>query len=378
MNKILIFATGYLPGKNYGGPVTSISNFVNLCGDELDIYIVTTNHDFKDTKVYDDIKPGWNKVGNAKVLYLSDAHFTYKRLKNLVGEIRPNLIYQNSFFNPKLSIPLLFLAKFNKEKLFVAPRGELLPNALEQKFIKKSLFITFIKMLNLIKNVSFQATTNEERDKIIEVLGIDSDRVITLGNLPSLPRYQENKQKKEAGKLRLVFIARIHPIKNLHFAIECLKGIKGNVSFNIYGSKEIQDYWGQCLQSISELQQNIIVNYCGIAARDEVHHIFSSHDAMLLPTLTENYGHSIVEAMLSNCPVVISNNTPWTDINSFGAGWAISLEKPNEYKKVLQELVNMPNDEYQELLVKNKKYIQNKLKIEELKNQYINTFTQIL
>lgn len=377
MKKILIFTQGYLPGKNYGGPVISISNFVNLCGNELDIYIVTKNHDFKETTVYSNIKASWNQVGKAKVLYLNNSEFNYKNIKRIIDEVNADLIYQNSLFFARFSIPLFFITKLTRKKLLVAPRGELLPNALEQKYYKKRLFINFIKSFKLTKNVYFQATTEEERKKIIDILEVNPERVLSLGNIPSLPSKLKSKQKKVKGKLNLVYIARIHPTKNLYFALKCLKNLRGEVTFSIYGSKEIQSYWEKCQEFISELPANITVKYCGIAERQDVHQIYSDHDAMLLPTLTENYGHSIVEAILSNCPVIISNNTPWNDINDAEAGWAISLDDENKYKEILQKLVYMEDDEYQHLIINNNSYINNKLKLEELRNQYISGLAQL-
>ncbi|MBR4731246.1 MAG: hypothetical protein IK081_00600, partial [Lachnospiraceae bacterium] len=72
MKKIMIFIGGYLPGKKYGGPVTSISNFADYLGDEYEIRIVCNNHDLKETAPYKNISEGWNQVGKANVLYLED------------------------------------------------------------------------------------------------------------------------------------------------------------------------------------------------------------------------------------------------------------------------------------------------------------------
>ena len=51
-----------------------------------------------------------------------------------------------------------------------------------------------------------------------------------------------------------------------------------------------------------------------------VHYHFS-----LLQTQHENFGHSIVESLVSGCPVIISDQTPWRNLKSVKAGWDISL-----------------------------------------------------
>lgn len=378
MKKIMVFYSGYLPGKNFGGPVVSISNFVNVCGDEFDIYIVTGNHDLKETVPYSGIKNGWNQVGKAKVMYLADSDITYNTIKRIVDEIDPDLIYQNGLFVANFAIPAFRLAKSEKRKVLVSSRGELFGNALKQKAYKKIPFLLFVRSFFINENTLFHATTEEEEDRLRKILGLKKDKIFKLENLPSLPNDIIVKKQKQKGRLMLIYIARIHPIKNLYFALNCLKDIAGEITFNIYGPIEIPEYWEKCKTIIEELPKNIHVNYCGIAEREEVHRIYSAHDVMILPTLTENYGHSIVEAMLSNCPVIISDNTPWTDVNKNSAGWAIALSQPKEYVSVIQRLVEMDDRVYDKLLKNNAQYIENRLKVKELKMQYIEVLNNII
>ena len=69
---IAIFLGGYLPAKKYGGPVTSISNLVENMGDEWDFYIISNDHEFNENRRLPGIQEGWNHVGKAKVLYISE------------------------------------------------------------------------------------------------------------------------------------------------------------------------------------------------------------------------------------------------------------------------------------------------------------------
>lgn len=65
MKTIVIFIGGYLPGKKYGGPVTSLENFTNQLHDNYDIRIICSDHDFKENDRYKGITDGWNQVGFA-------------------------------------------------------------------------------------------------------------------------------------------------------------------------------------------------------------------------------------------------------------------------------------------------------------------------
>jgi glycosyltransferase involved in cell wall biosynthesis len=45
--------------------------------------------------------------------------------------------------------------------------------------------------------------------------------------------------------------------------------------------------------------------------------ILHKYDLFILPTLNENFGHSIVESLSVGTPVLISDNTPWRSSASY-------------------------------------------------------------
>ena len=82
--RIMIVGGGFLPAKNYGGPVVSIENLVNLV-DTVEFYIVTRDHDWKDNKKLKGISDGWNLFNShTKVLYLPDTDHAVKKYKHII------------------------------------------------------------------------------------------------------------------------------------------------------------------------------------------------------------------------------------------------------------------------------------------------------
>lgn len=375
--KILILAQGYLPGEKYGGPVISLSNFVAMCSDYFEFYIVTNNHDLNDNTPYPNIHTGWNHVGKAKVLYCTKKQLSYLNIKNIIIKEQPDIVYLNSFFYAKFLLPTLSIAKKTNIKVLLAPRGELFPNVLKLKSFKKKVYISIVKRKFINKNVFFQATIEDEREQIVEILEVSKNKVFTINNFPTLPNRKFVKRPKRSGYLKLIYLSRIHPQKNLDFALNCLRKIKGQVEFNLYGSLESEEYWEECRQIINNLPNNIKVRYCGNAKHEEIHEVFSQHDAMILPTISENYGHSIIESMLSGCPVIISDNTPWTDINDSKAGYAIPLSHETDYIICLQKILEMDNNEYEKMLINMKSYIEGKLEIEAQIKNYVDVFNTL-
>ncbi len=105
---------------------------------------------------------------------------------------------------------------------------------------------------------------------------------------------------------------------------------------------------------------------------EKVHETFRRYDAFIFPTLSENFGHVIAEALMVGCPVIISDQTPWTDVSHVEGGWSIALENSEKYIQAIQEIVDA--DEAKEKMYKENilTYIEKKMNLKELKERYNN------
>lgn len=370
--KILIIMGGYFPGKKYGGPPVSVDNFCTLMMGYADCYIVTHNHDMGENEPYDNINRGWNDRGNSKVIYVDDNDYCSKTFESVIREIQPDYIYLQGLFQ-QCVLPCLKLAKKYSINVILAPRGELCSGAFKKKY-KKIPYIAVLRMLKFLKDVEYQSTSEEETFAICRYLGAEMDRVHYLTNIPSIPKNLKKKEEKKIGCGKFVFISRILWKKNLIGAIDYLKNINGEVQFDIYGPKEDEKYWTECEKAIQVMPSNIKIQYKGLLSHDDIHETFNKYDALLFPTFSENYGHVIAEALMSNCIPIISDQTPWNDLNNFRAGWAIPLNNEEWFTKALQEVVDMDEDSIQSYRNSIKDYIEKKLCISSLKEEYLCVF----
>lgn len=153
---------------------------------------------------------------------------------------------------------------------------------------------------------------------------------------------------KATDKLKLVFISRVSPKKNLLYALESLKDVKASVSYDIYGPLEDADYWQQCLNVIAELPENVEVAHKGELTPDQVVPTLSQYDMFFMPTQGENYGHVIAEALCAGLPVLISDQTPWRDLEAQGIGWDLPLDDKAAFVKAIEQAHAMSAEEYAE------------------------------
>lgn len=363
--KVLIITDGFFPGKNYGGPPVSVDNFCSLMN-QYECYIITKNHDKDDKTPYSNICSGWNDRGNCKVYYLSDSEFTFQRFDSLIEEVCPDWIFLQSLFQ-RCVIPCLTISRKRDIKILLAPRGELCKGAFRKKY-KKLPYITVLHLFGLLRNAYFMATSMEEKEAIQRYLCRGADaRIFLVSNIPSIPVVAYTPHRTEGDTTRFIFLSRIHPKKNLLFAIQCLNQVQGKICFDIYGPMEDATYWNTCQKACEQLPDGIKVEYKGVVSHEDIHGIFSQYDGFLFPTLSENYGHVIAESLIAGCPVVASDQTPWTDLEEYGAGWAIALSDKAKFVASIQSIVNNKDTTYSCSAID---YAGLKLNLRELKEQY--------
>lgn len=374
--RILVVTQGYFPAKAYGGPPVSIENFCNLLQKNLEIYIVTADHEYQSSDRLEGILDGWNKVGNAKVLYLSEEKKNIRVFSKIVKEINPDWIYLNSLFDASNVLAFLEIANNKNIKVLMAPRGELCSGAFKKKY-KKLPYIAYLRMRGLLKKVIFQSTSDEETVAIKKFLGASNKNIHFLPNIPSIPLEIYRHSAKKVGKAKFVFLSRIHSKKNLLAAIKVFKFIDGDIQFDIYGPLEDKKYWNECQMAIKNLPDNIVVNYCGCVTHKEVHEVFSNYHAFIFPTFSENFGHVVAEALSVGCPVIISDQTPWNDVNVAKAGRALAVDDIDGFVNAIQAVVNMNEDEFVGLSNNARKFALKKYNLEKTRANYLKILNKI-
>lgn len=352
--RALIMASYYVPSIKGGGPIQSIKNLVENLSDKIDFYIICADRDLGDVEPFKYIKTDeWIQVGKARVFYTNYSSLTWKKTAEIINSIDYDVIYLNSLFSYKDSIVPILLSKLKRiprTPIVMAPRGQLAQGALGLKSGKKKQYLNAAKILGIYNNIIWHATANTEKREIIEVFG-NSTKIIVANNLTANYgelNYDKNIEKKK-GELKIVFVSRVHPKKNLKMAIELLKEINGKIEFNIYGPLEDKVYWSQCEQIVEELPENVYVSYKGMLNHDDVRNVFKEHHIFIFPTLGENFGHVISEALIGGCPVIISDQTPWRGLRELNVGWDIELNDSVGFKIALKQFVEMTQTEYDDI-----------------------------
>ena len=338
---ILVLIDWYAPGFKAGGPVRSMVNMIDHLCDQVAFHVVTTDTDYTGTSPYPGItSDAWTTLPDGtRVWYASRKGISRAVWRTLLNGHSWDAVYINGMWSPWFSAMPLWLLRGSSVKRIVAVRGMLARGMMNHVSLNKRLILAAMKLAGCYKNVVFQATNTEEMEDVKR--WISADAVVHL--VPNLGRKAvggaSSSRVKRPGELQLVSVARIAVEKNTLFAIECLAHVRGRVSFDLYGPIYDEAYWAKCREAIARLPEGINVTHKGTIAAEDVPALFAKYHALFMPSLGENFGHSMVEALATGLPLLISDRTPWRGLAALNAGWDLSLEDPGGFRDVLNDLV---------------------------------------
>ena len=184
------------------------------------------------------------------------------------------------------------------------------------------------------------------------------------------------KKPSSVDTLSLITISRITPIKNIIFLLQVLKRLEFKVVLNLIGPIEDKGYWQKCKNIIGSLPDNCKVVCLNEISPDQIRGCFLKSDLFISASLNENYGHSIVEALSEGCPVIISDQTPWKQLEESKAGAELELEIDLFVDK-LNYFKNLSNEEWVEHRVGALDYFKKNIDLDIFRDKYFQMFNSL-
>lgn len=313
---VLCVTDYFLPGFRGGGPIRTLDNMRKQIAGQITLSIFTRDRDLGSDTQYPGIETNrWLETSDGPIYYASPDVFGPRGLRQALAARDFDIVYLNSYFSPRSSILLyLSLRRLAPDRpILLAPRGEFSPGALAVKKTKKRVFLGLARLLGLYRDVSWHASTPLEARDILRQFPNAEGRIHVAPDpvLAEPPNAAPVAATKEAGHLRIAFISRISPKKNLDGLLGALASVKARVDLGIYGPAEGEGYWRQCRALIAALPDHITATFHGPVAPDEVSSTFARYDLFAFPTHGENFGHVIFESLRAGTPVLLSDQTPW-------------------------------------------------------------------
>ncbi len=197
------------------------------------------------------------------------------------------------------------------------------------------MLIQILKKKNLLK------ITKKLQKIIIIPHGIDLKKNFKIIN---------NNEKN----LKFIFFSRIHPSKNLIKLIEIWKNnyFFDDYVLDVYGEIQDKNYFHLFINKIKNSKN---INYKGKINNKNLNQKLSKYDIFLHPSLSENFGLVILEALSNGLFPVVNKKLDWNILDKNNLGLSLNFNYKNMKKLVIK-------------LNKSKKKIRNKKHKKKVRN----------
>jgi glycosyltransferase involved in cell wall biosynthesis len=374
-NSLVVFVYDHFyPDFSAGGPITSFYNLSKLLKEHQHIRILTSAFEYQTRNEIAGVnKNCWTDWKGLSVWYATDRLSIKKAIDDLPNS-QPVTFYLNGMFSVYYFLYPLWLAKKRGFRVIISPRGMLQQGAMNRGKLKKQIYILALKLSGLLRNVSWHATDKQEREDIGLRIG-NNLSIMDIPNVPVVAQEIHYPLVKASGELRLVYFSLIAEKKNLGFVLELLENPQlSAIQLDIYGPIKDQAYWELCLLKINDLSSPNRVTYHGrVNPEKSISEITKSH-ALILATHGENFGHAIVEMLSASRPVIISDKTPWIDLEKYGAGYSLPLKREIWIEK-LSGMLAWNEADFSMACSSALLYYQTKFNFDELKMRYLELFS---
>ena len=219
-------------------------------------------------------------------------------------------VWVHSMWTPmviKASIKALLTGK----KLVRMPHGCTDPAKLRHHWHKKRWIAPIERWL--FRRAEKIVATCEDEVKWIKVFEprVKRIEIVSLCSSAEVFSHKERKERKD-GELRLLYVGRLHPLKGVEFLLEAMRQIKldkgtfHSLQLKIIGKDEGE---GPRLRKMAA-DATLDVEFCGIASEESKELAYGWCDVLVLPTLSENFGLVVAEALERGKRVITTDGAP--------------------------------------------------------------------
>ena len=224
----------------------------------------------------------------------------YMKSLFVVKKINPDIVHVQTIF---LALSGLLIKKFLHKPYVVYGRGsDVYLSWRFKNLISKPILKNADAIIALTEDMKRGIQKIWDRDAFVVPNGIDLDRFENL----SREEFRKRLKIEEAEKI-IIFVGGLRPVKGVKYLIEAMKIIidkNRNTKLFIVGDGEEREYLENLVRNLN-LEKHI--NFIGQVPNEEVREYMAASNVFILPSLSEGFPVTVVEAMASGLPIVATN-----------------------------------------------------------------------
>ena len=344
----------------YGGPTYSVPiQCINCQKEGAEMSFVT----FNDSTPWEGImkEEGVNviEVPSPKNSYEGKFAVPYKNYLNSCTDL-PDILHFHGIWMPANKVVGDFGRK-NGIPYVINPRGDLETGRLNyNKFKKlKKLLAWYLYGKKLADGASCLLVTSEQERDGVRYLGCKAPIAI-IPNGIELDAFPKEVVHNHGEKKVLLFLSRVNPIKGIEILIEAWsklsEQLRSEGELHIAGNSDPKDYIHTLEHKVESMNLQDSIFFVGPINGEAKMRKYQDVNLFVLPTLNENFGNVVAEAMMCECPVITTTNAPWRCLTDYKCGWWIDLSVENLVKS-MTEAMSLTDDERHELGKKSRQCI---------------------
>lgn len=159
------------------------------------------------------------------------------------------------------------------------------------------------------------AVSHYTKDMMIHRYGIDHNKISVIHNAVSRTEaHHVYHVEKKSHKKIVLFLGRITFQKGPDYFIEAAAKVLKALPDTTFVMAGIGDMMPRMIERVAELRIGKNFHFTGFLKGDEIEKIFTMSDLYIMPSVSEPFGISPLEAMLYDVPVIISKQSGVSEI----------------------------------------------------------------
>jgi glycosyltransferase involved in cell wall biosynthesis len=326
--KVLHVAPAYFPSLAWGGPTESVYALCNhvaqLPGIELRVLTTDTSGPrscdrLLVTQRTAEQYPGYKISFCRKFAGADFAPMLWLRVWRLVKWA--DVVHLTSVYS-STTFPTLLATRLLGKPVVWSPRGSLQRWAGSRKRLLKYLWEQACDLLLARERSILHATSHSEAGE--SNVRIRNAGVVVIPNgVESVPA-QIGREWLPRSQMRLLYLGRLDPKKGIENLLDALTLVRDrHFVLRVCGSGD-STYTDSLRTRVDRLHLAGQVTFSGHVTGAQKHAAFFGADVCVVPSYVENFCLVVAEALAHGTPVIASRGTPWSELDSRGAGLWVS------------------------------------------------------
>jgi glycosyltransferase involved in cell wall biosynthesis len=185
------------------------------------------------------------------------------------------------------------------------------------------------------------ATSMDEATSMRECGLEQAVAVVPIGvHVPEL----RGRRCEKSGPRTALFVSRIHPVKGLLLLVEAWKRVRPRDWRVIVAGPDEGGHRRVVEKAVGAAGLERVFEFTGPVRGEAKEALFQGADFLILPTMSENFGVVVAEALANCLPVITTTGAPWRGLVDHSCGWWVR-PKASELANAIHEATELSDRE---------------------------------